>query len=148
MLARVTFVLMLLAISVVAAPVPKALKPKRPSVEGSWQLVELNLNGQDYTKLNLQEWLITNGAVTMIRLDGGRRTVVKDCGPFRLTATGNAEEVDWVSDEHDPPTSSPAIVRVSDDELLLVIARPNAPRPTEFKSGAQVSLYRFERLQK
>jgi hypothetical protein len=33
-----------------AAPVPKVLKAKPPSMEGSWRLVELNLDGSDDTK--------------------------------------------------------------------------------------------------
>lgn len=131
----------------IAAPVPKALKAKRPKIDGSWRLVELNLSGTDYTNLNPQEWQIEDGNVTMIRTAGGNTKPVTDCGPFRLTpATGGGEAMDWVSDENRPPTTSPSLARVTGDEFVLVIGHPEHPRPTEFKSDQWTTLYRFERI--
>jgi hypothetical protein len=138
---------LLLTSAAVAAPVPKALKGKRPDVNGHWRLTELNSGGRDFTKLNPQDWLIEDGKITMVRMEDGRPQVVTDCGPFRLVASRDGvEAVDWFSDERGATGISPAIARVTDDEFVLVVAPANETRPTEFKPGDRLSLYRFKRV--
>jgi uncharacterized protein (TIGR03067 family) len=141
-------VALLLAGSAVAAPVPKALKPKAPPLEGRWEAVVLRSSGNDFTKSTPWVWEISGETVT--------RHVKNGDGTLRLdgTATLTRPDPDRPADMdytlpsgNGPGSLFRAVVEVSGDELVINFAELNQARPpdmTELRSGYY---YKFKRIE-
>lgn len=138
--------ILLLATTAVAAPVPKAVKAKVRSVDGTWEAVLLHSSGADFTKSTPWVWEISGETVTRhlrqpdgtLRLDGTATLTRPD--PTR------PDEMDYTLPNGDSGSLFRAVVEVNGDELTINFAELNQTRPpdmTELKSGY---LYRFKRV--
>jgi hypothetical protein len=142
------FCLLLAACSAVAAPVPKALKAKRPNLDGRWEIELMTYYGHDITSNNPWVWDIDGETLTIsVRqsdatlkpLDGGVTTTLVP--PVK----GEADELDFHRKGVGVNCEFRGRVKVENDELVYVHADANESAPTEFTTNARF-YYRFKRL--
>lgn len=145
---RSLFVLLVAAVSLVAAPVPKALKAK-PTLNGRWELVEQNHDGKDQPNFAKWMWVIDGEQLSFRRPDRG--------GVYQPSEThiqaalvpatgGHTGEVDYHSGSGGHTTVYRALIELDGDELIVCFEnRGNAERPTQAKPGPRVLHFRFKR---
>jgi hypothetical protein len=145
---RPLVVLVLLAVPVCAAPVPRA-KVKAPNFDGTWEVVELRVGDQDATALNPKVWVIEGQSVSCYqRHPDGSRTLWAADTTFALVRPDGAEAdaVDYVLTSGGSAIRFHGRVRVTADELTLCFSQEGQPRPTEITPGSGVSYERFKRV--
>lgn len=144
---RVAVVLLLAGSVTSAAPVPKALKPKTPLLEGRWEAVVLRSSGNDFTKSTPWVWDISGETVTR-HMKNGDGTLRLD-GTATLTRPDpeRPADMDYTLPGGNGGSLFRAVVEVVGDELVINFAELNQARPpdmTELKSGY---LYKFKRVE-
>ncbi len=141
---RSLVVLVLVAVPLAAAPVPKVAKPKAASLDGKWEIVELWSGLSDVAKLNPWVWEIQGETVT-IYVNHTDKLTLHD--PRTVTTlvqpqNGGSEDIDYVRDDGTPQLF-PGTVVVSDTELIICFDSPGKARPTERKPFQSGWYYRF-----
>lgn len=128
---RTLFALLVVALPLVAAPVPKGLKkpPDGTEVYGTWQLVRYDIKGQPGGFAKNTDYRFEAGKSFVVYTDSGSEAP--------LGYTFDAAGVEWRTN----PNAKPALgsYKVDGDTLYLVHAYdPTDPRPTEFAPGERV----------
>jgi uncharacterized protein (TIGR03067 family) len=146
---RTSFVL-LLASAAVAAPVPKGMKAKPPTMDGKWELVEQNHQNRDEPTFSKWMWVIDGEALSFCRPDGQG---VYQPSETNLQATivpisgGKAGEMDYTLAGNGQPTLYRTLVELDGDELRVCFENTNnAKRPTEVKPDSRILYFRFKRV--
>jgi hypothetical protein len=144
---RSLVVLLLAALPLVAAPVPKSIKPKAANLDGRWEIVELWSGMADVTTLNPWVWEIQGETLTIHVNEGGTLKVHDPKTKTTLVrpVTGGADDIDYVRDEG-TPRLFPGIIVVTESELVICFDSPGNPRPTERKPFPSGWYYRFKRI--
>jgi hypothetical protein len=133
---RPLIALLLFALPVLAAPVPKALK-KNNSPDGHWYLKEFNGDGKPDTTLN-----------------GFRRHVLIEGERYSCAAAGRpdgSDSTNWTIRDPEKPHlrtwgKMPAVYEVEGDTLRCCYAHDGRPELTECKPGQGIHYYVYERV--
>ncbi len=141
---------LLLAGGVVAAPVPKALKAKTPTVDGKWLLVGQNWDGKEYPTFNKWMWEIEGERLTYHRPDRDgvyRPSGAEPAATITPSSAGKAGDYD-----RGMPNGkiNPMLIVIERDEMTVCHASEAAQtpvRPVEPKPAAQVNVLRFKRVE-
>lgn len=133
---RSLLVLLLFAVPVLAAPVPKAVK-KDTSPDGYWYLKEVILDGTSDTKLE--------GFARHTVIEGERYSCAVDKRPAPNTSNN------WTIRDPDRPHlrmwgTMPAVYEVDGDTLRACYAHDGRKEFTECKPGLGIHYYVFERV--
>jgi hypothetical protein len=144
---RSLVVLVVLAVPLAAAPVPKAIKPKAAALDGKWEIVELWSGLSDVAKLNPWVWDIRGETVTIYVSEGGTLKLHDPRTKTALVRPSNsgAEDIDYVRDDGTPQLF-PGTVVVSETELIICFDSPGKARPSERKPFQSGWYYRFKRM--
>lgn len=124
---RPLFVLVF-AVPVVAAPVPKELKKAKPSVDGRWRMTEFTWNGKPVRPW-VDEWTI----------DGEKITIGVATTPFTLRDADQPHLRKW--------QGYSAAVSLVDDRLYVCVNWLTKDQVFECQPGPKLDLYVFERVQ-
>ncbi len=149
---RPLFTLLLFALPLAAAPVPKALKMTGVSLDGKWEAVEYYYNGKivfnnvavtwviDGEKLSIDQVARGGGQVggaadvsyALVRPDGGAANALD----YTNTYTGTSI----------PKRTTPGVFEMEGDSLKYCFAGAvNGERPTECKPALGTGMYVFKR---
>ncbi len=144
---RVLLVTACVAAVAIAAPVPKAVKAKAPSLDGRWECVELNANDADVTKGNPWVWDIDGEKLTIHRRDNGQLRPNEANMTTRLVCTDPAkpEEIDYIRDGNNGKSVFKGRFVIDGDKLTVCYDTNGGDRPTELKAGIRVHYVRFTR---
>ena len=140
MLRTTILYLVLVAIAAIAAPVPKEVK-RGVALEGSWEVVELHMQGQAIDTYNGAVWNITKELIKIDHPDStGMPALSNKIISVEITAT--SKNLDY--------TNSQGIVRkcifeIDGDSITLCIPL-TTDRPEELKAGQNNLLYKFKRV--
>lgn len=146
-MSRVAVVTLLAAAVVAAAPVPKALKPKVPLLDGRWEAVVLRSSGSDFTKSTPWVWDIKGETVTRHMKNGDGTLRLDGTATLTRPDPDRPADMDYTLPGGNGGSLFRAVVEVVGDELVINFAELNQPRPhdmTELKSGYY---YKFKRVE-
>ncbi len=134
---RPLFVLLLLAVPVFAAPVPKAVKKANASPDGHWYLKEIILDGTSDTVL---------ASFDRHTLIEGEKYACAKSGRPSLTGAANFTITDPDRPHLRKWGTLPAVYEVDGDTLRACYAHDGRKELTECKPGAGIHYYVFERV--
>ena len=143
----------LLASAVTAAPVPKDLKKKDVSLDGTWEVVEWHSNGNKVTSTIAMKWVIdgqhltidrqNKGGVALARPANVSYTLVKPEGAASNALDYTINYANGVT----PSRAMPGVIEADGDTLKFCYASAaNGERPTECKAAQGTVLYVFKRV--
>lgn len=145
---RVAVVVLAVASVAVAAPVPKALKPKK-GLEGTWEAVSMTASGRDIIQGNTTVWVIRGDTLVRNRRqpDGTLAPQNPDT-PIEFKADpARPGEIDYLDRSGGGKGSLfRALYEVTGDEFTIGFANLNAERPGELKEGLPY-YYKFKRVE-
>lgn len=145
---RAIAALLVLAVPLLAAPVPKALAKRPPSLTGTWEVVEWY---DDQIKMELGDgivWTIDGEKLSAADKRGGvpvgyahnaTRTIRRQEGQ------PNAVEYSIIYSDGSSPDHRPAVIELDGDTLKLNLAMTTNVRPTECKPTNGTRLYVLKR---
>lgn len=123
---RPLFVL-LFAVPVFAAPVPKELKKAKPSVDGKWRMTEFICNSK-----SVRPW------VDVWTIDGEKITIGVATTPFTFRDPDQPQLRKW--------QGYSAAVKLEDDKLYVCVNWLTKDQVLECQPGPKLDLYVFERV--
>lgn len=145
---RPLVLLVVAAVPLVAAPVPKAAKGKT-TLEGKWDTVERVALGSDVTATRPMVWDVSGAVLIMYdRHQDGTLTLAAAPNATVTLAPpdgGAADELDFLYVEGDSRKLYKGRSRWDGDDLLVSFGEPGADRPTEVKATESVYHYRLKR---
>ena len=143
----------LLASVAVAAPVPKDLKKKEVSLNGSWEVVEWHSNGNKVNSTVAMKWVIDGQTLTIERQNKGGGLIGK---PANISYTlvkpdgGAPNALDYTinyANGLNPCRSMPGVFEVDGDSLKFCYASlVNGERPAKCEPAQGTVLYVFKRV--
>jgi uncharacterized protein (TIGR03067 family) len=136
-------VLMLLVGVLSAAPIPKSLKKAKPTLSGTWELVDMKRpNSKSVTQKTLY-WIIDGEELTFERggeLEKGRRDTFKI-----LNQDNELMQVDWVLLLNGERIKTfDCVATLSEDTLQL--SAGDSVRPAKVEVTKDALLYTFKRI--
>ena len=140
-------VVMVFAAVAVAAPVPKAVKPKATNFDGTWELVEQSNDNRPVATISPWRWTIDGDALTRASGtgDGSFRPYTQPA-LFVRPADAQSNEMDYVPDAGRRESVCPGRAVIENDEFVVCWTSAGKPRPAELKPGPGVNYYRFKRV--
>lgn len=138
---------LLMASTAIAAPVPKTLK-RKPTIDGRWQAIAMNQAGRDIMSSHPTVWDIGGGSVTRF-FTGPNGTLTAENMTITITAPDptRPDEIDYVQTIDNRRLLFRARIQVTADELSIRFAEMDAPCPAEMTEGTDGWLYRFKRVE-
>ncbi|MFY7952861.1 MAG: TIGR03067 domain-containing protein [Armatimonadaceae bacterium] len=132
----------------VAAPVPKAVKAKAPSLDGRWECVELNANDSDATKANPWVWDIEGEKLTIHRRINGelRPNEMNMTTTLAWPDPAKPEEVDYHRNGNGTKSVFKGRFVIDGDKLTVCYATDGGDRPSELKADKRYHFVRFKRI--
>ncbi len=146
---RTLFVLLLASVSV-AAPVPKGMKAKPPTMDGRWELVEQIVTGKNDPNFAKWMWEIDGEQLAYRRPDG--QGVYQPDKPnanasLKPAVDGKPGEFDYLYSKGG--TTYRSLITLDGDDMIVCLRSGGGKDyPTEPKAGANVEFYRFKRSEK
>jgi uncharacterized protein (TIGR03067 family) len=145
---RPLFVLLMVSTAAVAAPVPKKVREKAPSLDGRWEIVEMRFLGQDITALNPWVWDIDGEKLTISNREKDGTLKLND--PTTATTlvrpeNGEPGEVDYLRAGAGSNMLFKGRAKVDGDELVIGFTDPDKPRPAEVTTSTTY-YHRFKRV--
>ena len=136
--------------SIVAAPVPKAIKNQN-SLEGIWEVTEWYSAGRKVNAGNtITRWTVQGDTLTIDRQVGNGAVARPVNGPsYKLERTEAAEKaVDYTINyaNNGRTITYPGLYEVDGDTLKFCYALRGTDRPTECQEGPSNVLYLFKRV--
>lgn len=137
---RAILALVVLAVPVVAAPVPKAKKGEdEKNILGTWRMKEHAMDGRPDDSSDVCWRFEPDGKLFCVHTKTGREFPMG----YSLDPTGDPKRMEW------RPTGekevSPSIYKIDGDTLITVCPIGKGPRPTEFAPGKGVYYTEFRR---
>ena len=143
--------LLLLAAPLAAAPVPKALKQAKPTLDGTWEVVEVHSDGVKSENPVVAKWVIDGESLTLLRRDDKRlpARVVTSYSLVKPDKADSPAALDYVisyANAGRPNRTLPGVFELDGDTLKVCYAiSPNGERPTGCKPAEGAVLYVFKR---
>jgi uncharacterized protein (TIGR03067 family) len=146
---RVPAVLLAVASAALAAPVPKAVKARGKTLEGTWEATSMTMNGRDIIQGNTSVWVIRGD--TLVRNSRGPDGSLVPSNP-NLPIEFKADpdrpgELDYTDRNGGQANLWRALYEVNGDEFTISFGDLNADRPAELKEGVGVYFYKFKRVE-
>lgn len=146
-------VAVLLAAVVVAAPVPKDLKKKEVSLNGTWEVVEYHSNGNKINSTLAIKWVIDGQTLTIER---GNKLGGAIARPATVSYTlvkpdgGAANALDYTynyANGINPSRAMPGVFEIDGDQLKFCWANAvNGERPTKCEPAQGSIMYVFKKV--
>lgn len=145
---RIALLALLLTSAALAAPVPKGLKAKAPSLDGRWEVVQVTIHEKDFTRLNRRLWVIEGERLTIYDREDGRLVLASPETTTTLVrpAVGGVEDVDYILDEGQTRRVFKGIAAVLEGELNICYGDEGNPRPGQMKPGAGLTCLKLKRV--
>jgi hypothetical protein len=137
----------LLAAVVVAAPVPKSVKPKERSLDGQWITTERSHNGAEIKSAWV--WVIDGEKFTAHSAQNGgvgAPSFPDATTTFTRPDPSKADEYDYTYRSTTSTIVYRGRVKWDGDEWVFCFGQANGDRPAEVKTGNGVYLNRFKRI--
>lgn len=144
---RGVVLLLVVAGTALAAPVPKALK-KAPTLNGVWEATTLRSSGNDFLNANnLWVWEFDGENVT--RRYRQKDGTFRPDGPATIARPDPAKpsEIDYHLPSGNQTVMFRARIEVTADELVINFAETNDPRPPDMTELKRGYFYRFKRVE-
>jgi uncharacterized protein (TIGR03067 family) len=148
-----SLLVLLLAVPLVAAPVPKALKKKAPALDGTWKIVEW-YSGD--TRMQLTDEVIWTVDGENLAVEGKVKGAPDGFVPnatrtMRKPDDGPDNALDYTITPTDGSRQSfrPAVYELDGDTFKICLTDShNGPRPTECKPDGRTVMYVLKRVEK
>lgn len=145
---RTLVALLLIGPFTVAAPVPKELKAKPPTLDGRWRTIERIACGLDLSDKLPMEWEVSGETLSLFkRTEKGTFDIPSTARvTLRRPEGGGADEIDYVLGSGKIRQLFKGRIAWVRGELLLAFGEVGEERPAEAKAGPTVSFYRLKRV--
>lgn len=148
-MSRPLLLVLAFASTALAAPVPKAVKAKGKTLEGTWEATSMTMNGRDILPGNSSVWVIRGD--TLVRNTRGPDGTLVPTNPDKpIEFKANPErpgELDYTDRNGGQANLWRALFEVNGDEFTISFGDLNRDRPAELKEGVGVYFYKFRRIE-
>jgi uncharacterized protein (TIGR03067 family) len=139
-------ILLLSALPLVAAPVPKAVRKASASLDGSWRMVAAERNGKldpppekDY---NL--WVVAGDTMQLVREKDDSKEGVYACQFISGVNEGGLRTFEYVV--HANKHHRRGVCEQDGDTLRVAFSHDTDTPPAEVKGGKRVTVFHFQRV--
>lgn len=144
---RTLLALLLVAPALVAAPVPKAIKRTAATIDGDWRMESSEINGKmnpppgrDY---NL--WKVQGDTMTLVRENDAAGAGAYPCRFTSEQSGDGARTFEYTVDKN--KYHRRGVCELDGDTLRVAFSSDAGTPPAEVKSGPNVTVYTFKRVQ-
>ncbi len=145
---RSALALLLFAVPVFAAPVPKALKQAPATIEGGWRMQSQETGGRQNLpgKGDYNLWKVDGDTMTLIREDNAGKDGVYPCRFTSETNTDGVRTFEYKVDQNGYHRRG--VCELNGDTLRIAFGTDNKTPPAAVKSepGSGVTVYTFQRV--
>jgi uncharacterized protein (TIGR03067 family) len=118
-----------LAVSFLAAPVPKDEAKDAQAIQGTWVVVSAESNGKPMDDIKGEKLILKDGKVTMTTKNKEEK------GTYKIDPMKKPKTIDLTEEGKTEP--SPGIYTLEGDTLKLCVSSKPGARPTEFSGKAE-----------